>query len=389
MQDRQGKTDVLILGVHLKSEGYPNVLYRIDDLEMHPDIIAHEINFPIMPDPSRSSRKVNLRFPRLFRVIYGHVYILIRYLFSPHKQVVYVPYPATFVCWILSHLPKRLRPSNLIIDQFISLYDTIVLDRRLISQNGLLAKLLFHIERRALRSCNGIIVDTQQSREYIEKFFNISSSIIYPIPLSTNEYAYKHNEYKPSDNRCRVLFIGTLIPLHGIQVIISAIKLLHNNEFIEFRIIGDGQDSKYLEEFLMLKSRNLVWIREWKAPDQLAKEIEQSDICLGIFSDTEKADRVCPLKIYAYMSVGRTVITADTEWSRDSQAGRDKNVFCTIEPNNAVALAKQIEKLAIDKSERKRLSSGSNLFYMDKLCNKIAIKQLAIILSKRSTTTSK
>ena len=380
MQDRQGKTDILILGVHLKSEGYPNVLYRIDDLVRHPDIIAHEINFPIMLDASKSSRKVNRRFPPLFRAIYGHLYILIRYLFSPHKQVVYVPYPATFVCWILSNLPKRLRPSSLIIDQFISLYDTIVIDRRLISRNGLLAKLLFRIEKHALCSCKGIIVDTQQNGKYIEKFFNISSSTIYPISLSTNENAYKRNEYKPDNNRCRVLFIGTLIPLHGIQIIISAIKLLHNNESIEFRIIGDGQDAKYLESFQRTKPKNLVWIREWKNPEQLAKEIEQADICLGVFSDNIKTNRICPLKIYAYMSIGRAIITANTEWSRDLQSRRDYKEFCTVKPNSGELLAREIERLANQRAERLHLSKLCNVLYQDIFCNNIAINKLAAII---------
>ncbi len=380
MRDKQAKTDVLILGVHLKSEGYPNVLYRIGDLEKHPDIIAHEINFPIMPDPSKSSHKVNRRFPRLLRIIYGHIYILIRYLFSPHKQVVYVPYPATFVCWILSHLPKRLRPFNLIIDQFISLYDTIVLDRKLISQNGLLAKSLFHIEKHALRSCKGIIVDTQQNGEYIKKFFNISSNIIYPIPLSTNEYAYKRNEYKPSNTRCRVLFIGTLIPLHGIQVIISATKLLHDNQSIEFRIIGDGQDAKYLESFQRTRPKNLEWIREWQRPDQLAKEIERADICLGVFSNSGKSNRICPLKMYAYMSIGRAIITANTEWSRDVQFGRNYKEFCTVKPDNGELLAKEIERLANEGVERLRLSKLCYDLYQDKLCNNIAINKLTAII---------
>ncbi len=380
MSDREEKRDLLILGVHQKSEAYPNVLYRIRDLEKHPDINTHEINFPIMDDPARTPGKLKRRFPRFLRTIYGHIYILIRYLFSPYKQTVYVPYPATFVCWTLSLLPKRLQPSRLIIDQFISLYETIVIDRRLISRNGLLAKLLFRIERRALHSCDSIIVDTSLNRIYIENLFNIPLTRIDAIPLTTNEEAFSPREYNAGNNRCRVLFIGTLIPLHGIQIIISAIKLLQSNNHIEFTIIGDGQDAKYLEAFNRTGPKNLVWLRKWTSPYQLADEIDKSDICLGIFSGSKKADRVCPLKLYAYMSIGRPVITADTNWSRNVLSGHSKNEFCTIAPGSGELLAKQIESLALAHNERQFLSTACQGFYRDNLSNKKAIDKLSAII---------
>jgi glycosyltransferase involved in cell wall biosynthesis len=108
----------------------------------------------------------------------------------------------------------------------------------------------------------------------------------------------------------------------------------------------------------------------------LAEEIDKADICLGIFGATDKANRVCPLKLYSYMSVGRAVITADTDWCRSI----DAKVFRTLEPNNAELLAKEIEQLALDSEERSNLAKAGQDYYRDNLCNEIGTRKLVDII---------
>jgi glycosyltransferase involved in cell wall biosynthesis len=371
---------LLVLGVHRKSEGYPNVLHRIQGLKECSDLDIHEVNYPIMRDPAEPSRGKRRIFPGLLRAFFGHCYVIIKYLFAPFKQAVYIPYPGIFICAALSIIPKQWRPASITLDQFISIYETVVFDRRLVSQTGIPARILFAIERRALEAADNIIVDTEQSKHYMTELFDITPSKVHAIHLSINEVAYEPRAYQPTPGRCRVLFIGTLIPLHGIQAIAEAINELRDDSCIEFRIIGNGPQAEHLEQLQKSQATNFEWIRKWQNPQQLAQEIAQSDICLGIFGDSAKTDRVCPLKLYSYMLVGRPIITGDTEWSRHTLEQQSEIVFQTVTPDNSKKLAEQIKKLADNPQDRVQLAAASQSYYKDNLTNQDAIKKLTRII---------
>ena len=56
---------------------------------------------------------------------------------------------------------------------------------------------------------------------------------------------------------------------------------------------------------------------DFMRPEQLKEKIVQADVCLGIFGDTQKTQRVIPNKVYECLAMQKPVITADTPAMRE------------------------------------------------------------------------
>lgn len=372
------KERVFILGVHLKSEGYPNVLYRINDVKSCSWCDVEEINEPMFMDHSSVKKPGWFRFSK---AVYAHVLVLTKFFLVCRVANVYIPYPAIFVAYTISLLPRFLRPKRVILDAFISIYDTIINDRKLLAPKSLPAKLLKHIEGRAYAKADVVIVDTPHNVSYICEEFNLDKKKVVYIPLSTNETHFVAKPYrKKSTSLCNVLFIGTFVPLQGVSIVFKAAKELLDFPYIQFKIIGDGQASEGIDDVMVKELTNVEWDKRWKTPEELALLISEADICLGVFGDTDKAQRVCPFKLYLYAASARAILTGDTDWSVDTCKRANYTPFGRVEINNSSALAEKIKKLSSSYEDRLQLALGSRKFYEEELSNEQALEKLKVTL---------
>lgn len=383
MAHTEARHSLLVLGVYLKSEGYPNTLYRLRDLEASSLFQVSEINVPMWNEKTQNRHGFSRLTRNFWRAVIAHISITIRYLVARRPELVYVPYPAVFVLFLLSWLPSGCRPRYIVADVFISLYDTVVLDRRLIKPNGLPARILKWIERRAYRCADRLVLDTPQNAGFLCSLFNLPSTKLVAIPLSIDEIHFKYTPYQPTPGVCRVLFVGTMVPLHGIETIVKAASLLSERADIHFKLIGDGQDAPSVEERLRTNMPQLEWERAWQPSPRIAAEISSADICLGIFGDSDKAQRVCPFKIYAYAAMGRAIITGKTEWLKEATDQLPHEPFANVPVNDAEALAAKIVQLANDPALRTKLAASSREYYQTHLGNRPALEKLASCLLGR------
>lgn len=375
--------DLLVFGVHLKSEGYPNTLFRLQDLESSGLFRISEINIPMWSESTQNRHGVSRLTRNICRSLVSHVAVLGKYLIcSGWNSRMYIPYPGVFLLFMFSCLPKRLRPRRVVADVFISLYDTIVLDRKLLNGDSLLAKFLKWIEWRAYMSADILVVDTPQNQKYLNRLFNLPEGKIVVIPLSTDENNFQYVPYTPKSDFCRVLFVGTMAPLHGIEVLLETARLLSERSDIRFKLIGAGQDAGLVTAWLNRYKAGLDWEKNWQSSEIIAKEINCADICLGIFGAGDKTQRVCPFKIYAYASVGRAIITGYSEWLNDSICNLTYQPFATVPVNDAKALAEKILQLTDDPSMRSKLAMNSRRFYETHLGNQFALQKLAFFLAE-------
>lgn len=371
--------DLLVLGVHLKSEGYPNTLYRLHDLEASGLFKISEINAPMWQEKTQERHGAFRHTRSAWRATVAHIIVMLRYLIAAYHERAYVPYPAVFVLFLLSWLPVQYRPRYIVADVFISLYDTIVFDRQLIRKKGLAARILKWIERRAYVCADKLVVDTTQNAKYYPVLFNLPESKFVVIPLSTDEVHFQYTPYQPHHGTCHILFVGTMVPLHGIKTILDAASLLSGRSDIHFQLIGDGQEAHLVEARLISSLPYLKWERSWQSSQLIAQEISHADICLGIFGEGEKTQRVCPFKIYAYASMGRAIITGETRWIEDV-ALISPETFSGVPVNDAAALASRISQVVDDPVLRTKLAANSHEFYRLHLDNQSALKLLVSCL---------
>lgn len=253
----------------------------------------------------------------LFRLLVGYPRALYRLMCTPHGQPIVLPYPAIadiFIVWPMA----RLRGHPLIFDAFISFYDTIVCDRKRLRQNGVLARILWHVEQLALKLADIILVDTDEHSRYFSATYNIPqlkfvTVLVGAEPLFWDARDGMHSSPElPAEVPSRyVLFYGQFIPLHGIETILQAVAATRD-EAIHWLIIGSGQEEHLARDFIKQHApTNMTWL-PWVDYQALPNLIRSADMCLGIFGTSDKAARVIPNKMFQILAAGGTIITRDS-----------------------------------------------------------------------------
>lgn len=201
----------------------------------------------------------------------------------------------------------------LVVDAFISLYDSLVLDKGLVSAKGVVGNVALTLDRFTLRHADVALVDTIQHQALFESlndgdklpsFHRIWAGAEADIFPRLSERPYD----PASDAPFEVLFWGAFIPLQGVEVIVKAAALLAERP-IRFTLVGLGQtyaNCVRLAESLHLRHVNFVG---WKRPSELTALADRSHLLLGIFGQTEKAKRVIPNKAFQALALGKPLLT--------------------------------------------------------------------------------
>lgn len=356
---------LVIAGVALRGDGYPNAVNTCRLLATLPEVrMGDQADW--LPDEFRlwqlSRGPLLGRLRMLLRLTGSGAWQALRLCLLAHRQsaVAYLPYPAPFTLWWLSFIPERLRPRCLA-DAYVSLWDAMFRDRGMGRPSGLMSRAVHQFEERALRAASLVLVDTTANATQLQADYKLPAERVQSLPLAINAGPLQRlTASTPKPGRIRVLFIGTLVPLHGIEVVLGAVSRLARSREIDFRLIGDGQLAGIVEAFMRNGApAGFTWVREWQPAEQIAQEIGEADICLGVFGGVGKAARVLPFKLYLALAAGRPVITQQAYGLPEG---------CPPLPVLACAptaddLAAAIARLAEDPALRAELGQSSRLYY--------------------------
>ena len=172
----------------------------------------------------------------------------------------------------------------------------------------------------------------------VDKFVFPSSAAMYGLTGHFNE----ENELKPAEpyseskKECEELILNSNLN----HLIFRQATIFGFSPNIRFNIIGQGQTyegDRELAEKLEIKNINFIG----RVPyEKLADWISNSDLCLGIFGETQKADIVIPNKIFEYIASGKPVITRSSSAINELFIDGENILLC--EKANPEDLAKKI-----------------------------------------------
>lgn len=258
-------------------------------------------------------------------------------------------------------LAKFLTRKPIVFDVFVSIYDSMVFDRKLVKRLSFKSLYYWCLDKVSMELADLILFDTYEHIKYATKEFNISINKFVRIFVGADiDIFYPKNGLTQNGDFFKVLFFGMYIPLQGVKYIIEAAKLLEKEKDVIFEIIGDGQEKENaikLAEILGVK--NVIFTKSLPI-EELADKIEMADVCLGIFGDTEKTKRVIPNKVYECLAMKKPVITADTLAERELFT--DKDILFT-KPANPESLSTAIMTIKRDKVlAQNQAKSGYNKF---------------------------
>lgn len=306
--------------------GKPRVRLLIRALEDR-KVLTAQININIWSGIEDKSVASAIKLAKsLVQLVVFYPIALMRLMHRPRDENILVLYPAIidiFVLWPVA----RLRRQIVILDAFISAYDTLVNDRRKLSQTGVAAKLLWWVEKWGLNLADVILVDTDQNGDYFSNTFGICRDKFVTVLVGAES-----NFWDSRINLARsavaaslperyILFYGQFIPLHGVSTIFEASRLTVGRS-LHWVVIGSGQEGSKAQAFIeQHKPTNLTWI-PWVDYAELPHIIRGATVSLGIFGSSDKASRVIPNKVYQVLASGGSIIT------RESRAISDLAIDC-------------------------------------------------------------
>jgi glycosyltransferase involved in cell wall biosynthesis len=270
------------------------------------------------------------------------------FLRSPRQNIVLVPYLGQLDILVLWPLAK-LRGSRLVLDAFLSLYNTVVEDRQLIGRRNPIAWATYACEWLACHAADQILVDTHAHGAYFCQTFGLDPSRVHRVLVGVEpeHFPAAPARVKPAGEALRVLFYGQFIPLHGVDTIVRAAKLTEQAR-IHWHLIGTGQEAAKIQALIaQLKPANLEW-SQWVPYPELIREIHSADLCLGIFGSTDKAARVIPNKVFQVLATGKPIITRDGPAARELVAEAPQVTL--VAPADPTALAAAVTKAAAAQS---------------------------------------
>ncbi len=263
-------------------------------------------------------------------------------------DVVLVGYPGHF------DLPSARRVARgrpIVFNPLVSLHDTLVDDRRRFGPASPAARMLELVDRGAFRAADLVVADTEAHARFFRDRFGLETARVEVALVGAEEALFRPGWHPPEP--FHVLFVGKLIPLHGLETILAAAALLPE---IPFRVVGDGQLAPLLEG----RPAN-VEHTEWIDYPALPEAYQRAGCALGIFDTGEKAARVIPNKVFQALACARPVVTADTPAARELLTDSVDAVL--VPPGDPEALAGAVHRLAADAGLGQRLGEAGRGTY--------------------------
>ncbi len=274
----------------------------------------------------------------------------LRLLRRPREEfdAVLVGYPGHFD---LPAARRTARGRPIVFNPLVSLSDTLVADRGRFRDGSLPARMLARIDRRALRSADLVVADTRANAEHLAELADLPPERIEVCFVGAEERLFKPG-WTPEEP-FTALFVGKLIPLHGLETILAAARAAPE---LHFRVVGSGQ----LEGLIQERPENVEWV-PWVEYERLPAELHRAGCALGIFGTSDKAMRVIPNKAFQALACGTPLVTADTPAARELLIHDESALLVPAgEPD---ALAAALRMLHADPELAQRLGRGGRAAY--------------------------
>ena len=245
----------------------------------------------------------------------------------------------------------RGRP--VLFNPLVSLHETLVEDRGRFAAGSAAARTLRRIDRSALRHADLVVADTEENARHLAALAGLERERVAVCFVGAEERLFRPGWQRREP--FHALFVGKLIPLHGLETILAAARLAPE---LPFRVVGSGQ----LEPLLDGRPPNVERV-DWVEYERLPAELGRAGCALGVFGTSAKAARVIPNKAFQALACGVPLVTADTPAARELL--RQGESALLVPPGDPEALAVALRRLAGDSALAGRIAAGGLAAYRE------------------------
>ncbi len=271
---------------------------------------------------------------RYAETIFKLMYIRLKY----NPEIYFLGFRGHEIFWLVRLITTG---KYLIFDSFVSPYDALYGERKYGITGRFFGKIIFPFEKNILHHADLLLTDTQLHKQFFIERFNLSANKIKVIPVGARE-EYLIPSYKLSpDKEFKLLFYGSCLPLHGLNIILEAIQLVMHLPIAVILIGGNKFTFKKIQEFQLTQHPPNFQHLRWVDFETLCQQyLAQADLVLGgPFGGTGQARRVISGKTIQSLAMGKATIIGKIE---QETGFVDKHNCLLVDQNNPQQLADAI-----------------------------------------------
>jgi len=274
----------------------------------------------------------------------------------------------------LELLFAKLFGKEIIVDYYISTYDTMVNDRKATAVNSFAAKKLLFKDSLLLKFATKIIFLNRAESVYYQNIarYQAKQDKVIIIPLVCDFKKEKFELMGLSGNiennqNFNICWWGTYIPLHGLENIIEAFEFLKHKKIILY-IFGDSdlKSKPYVDLIKKLGIESNVKINnEYSFSNgKLAPFlIRNCHLALGNFGQSEKAKTVLVNKLVDSLALGLPCLTIETKATKELLNEGHGVIYTSTTPSE---IAQKILDLSVNRLYLTEVGENGFKVYLNK-----------------------
>ncbi len=340
----------------------------------HPDYVrAVTIRRALQDQPNTKLFVVKNRHKGLLR--YPEVTARLIWTRLRHRPDVYV---LTFRAYEILPVAALLTwPKKLVFDEFLNPLEWLREDRKEWWAKLVPQRLLIGFYRLLLKRCALVLEDTDAHAQYSSQLLGVPHEKFIALPVGTDEKLFKPKQTAKSKD-FSVFYYGSMLPLHGLDVVLAAAERLKDKPI---RFVFAGGDKHTVAAVAAARNNGAnIDHHAWIPFEKLADTARESHLTLGgPFGDTPQARMVVTGKTYQFLACGAPVLVGKTKASDDFK----HKINCLMTPlGDSAAIAEQILWAYEHPKELERIAQAGHQLYTDMFSSKALAHQMSMILQK-------
>ena len=251
---------------------------------------------------------------------------------------------------------------KIVYDEFINPVEWFVHEHKiLVGPLAFMGYALKHIYRFMMMRTVAILADTKSHARYSSKLMSVNRDKYFIVPVGADETVFKQLASGTNNKQpFRVLYYGSMLPLHGISYVLDAAVTMRSYHDIEFQIVGGKKDTATLVKAAQTKGARIHY-EPWVNYHDLPTLFASSDLTLGgPFGDTVQSHYVVTGKTYQSLASARPVVVG---YNQETKLFSDKKNALVVKQADSQALAQAISWSYNHPKELEAIAKNGRILY--------------------------
>ena len=271
-----------------------------------------------------------------WRLFKAYARLLIAFAKARDYDVIVIGYPGQFDIF-LAYVLRYFHRKPICWDILMSIY-LVAVERKLDQKSTFTVNWIKRIEGKACHLADMMVLESDEYVKWFNDTYSADPERFWLVPLGADEnriHPFEVIKYTSQDqDEFRVVYWGTFIRNHGVEVMLEAASLLKDQEGIIFEFVGVGPERDRMVALAEQQQLENIIFPGWVEDDLLMEKIASAHLCLGVFGTTQQSLMTMQNKIFECLAMRKPLITGISPVMSRNFIHKKHLYFCERNPKS-------------------------------------------------------